>query len=110
MKEGKIQTLIRKEAHKYDLVLLRNNVGSLQNKTGRWVQFGLCKGSSDLIGWHKLTGKFVAIEVKRPGQKLREDQKDFIDRVKEAGGIAGVARHPDDLAEILTDCHIYSTL
>ena len=110
MKEGNIQQLIRLEAHKYDLVLLRNNVGSLEDKTGRWVQFGLCKGSSDLIGWHKTTGKFVAIEVKRPGQKLRPDQKDFIDRVKEAGGIAGVARCPDDLAEILTDCSINATL
>jgi hypothetical protein len=85
-------------------------VGSLQDKTGRWVQFGLTKGSSDLIGWHKKTGKFVAIEVKRPGQELRKDQKNFIDQVRKAGGIAGVARSPDDLAEILTDCNISVTL
>jgi hypothetical protein len=110
LKESKIQREIRLEAHKYDLVLFRNNVGNLKSEAGHWVRFGLCKGASDLIGWHKPTGKFTAIEVKRPGQKPRADQQNFIDQIRKSGGIAGVARSPDDLAEILTDCNINATL
>jgi hypothetical protein len=106
MKETNIQQLIRLEAHKYDITIFRNNVGKLENKAGGWVRFGLCKGSSDLIGWHNKTGKFVAIEVKKPREKLREDQKNFLDRVKASGGIAGVARKPEDIKEILLDCSL----
>ena len=31
--------------------LFRNNVGKLKTEDGRFVRFGLCEGSSDLIGW-----------------------------------------------------------
>ena len=35
-----------------DLRLCRNETGKLPDpRTGRWVQFGLAKGSSDLIGF-----------------------------------------------------------
>ena len=37
------------------LRLFRNQVGELPNpRTGRYVQFGLAKGSSDLIGFKKI--------------------------------------------------------
>jgi hypothetical protein len=106
MKETNIQQLIRLEAHKYDITIFRNNVGQFENKAGRWVRFGLCKGSSDLIGWHNKTGRFVAIEVKRPSEKVREDQQNFLDKVKAAGGIAGVARKPEDIGEIMMESNL----
>jgi hypothetical protein len=66
----------------------------------RYVTFGLCPGSSDLIGWH--AGKFLAIEVKTAAGKARVNQERFINAVLVAGGIAGVARSPDDAALLVT--------
>jgi hypothetical protein len=101
--ETAILQQFRMAASDLGLTLFRNNSGSLQDKNGRWVRFGLCKGSADLIGWHNGTGKFVAIEVKRPGQKPHKEQTLFLDAVRKAGGIAGVAYSPDDLKIILAD-------
>jgi hypothetical protein len=65
----------------------------------RYVTFGLCVGSSDLIGWHG--GRFLAVEVKDAAGKARADQERFINAVLTAGGIAGVARSPDDALLLL---------
>ena len=94
--------------------LFRNNTGALKDQTGRLVQFGLCKGSSDLIGWStvKITNEmvgshvavFTAIEVKTPKGKATTLQTAFIDTVKKAGGFAGVARSVDEAGEIINLC------
>lgn len=42
-------------------------------------------GISDIIGM--IEGRFVAIEVKLPGNKPRPDQLEFLDNVKRAGGV-----------------------
>ncbi len=86
--------------------LFRNNTGAIKDAEGRLVRFGLCKGSSDLIGLKPITitpemvGKkiaaFVAIEVKTPTGKPTAEQLHFIDRVKAFGGIAGIARSVED--------------
>lgn len=61
-----------------DLVLWRNNSGALTDDTGRLIRFGLGNDSAqanrrmksaDLIGIHRPSGRFVSIEVKRPGWK-----------------------------------------
>ena len=72
---------------------------------------GLCKGSSDLIGWTPVTitpedvGKqiavFTAIEVKTGKATTTKEQKAFIKAVSEAGGIAAVARRAGDVEGIL---------
>ena len=77
---------------------------------GRLVTFGLAPGSSDLIGWktHKISiedvgkeiAQFVAIEVKDKG-KATEQQTKFINTVKGAGGIAGVAKSITDALALL---------
>lgn len=91
--------------------LFRNNTGKLQDARGRWVEFGLCVGSSDLIGWTTLeitpdmVGKkvavFTAIEVKTAKGNPSPEQRNFISRVREAGGIAGIARSPEDARNII---------
>ena len=46
-----------------DLRLFRNETGKLPDpRTGRWVQFGLAKGSSDLIGFKtiKITPEMIS--------------------------------------------------
>ena len=87
------------------LQLWRNNVGAA--KLGRrWVRFGLCKGSSDLIGFTEvritpgMVGKTVAVftacEVKKDEQaKTSPEQDDFGAKVEKAGGIFVVATTPD---------------
>lgn len=66
----------------------------------RMVQCGLCKGSSDLVG---LTpdGRFLAVEVKPPTGRVTDEQRNFIERINELGGVAGVARSPEEAVKLL---------
>ena len=107
MRERDLQTLIRIEAASQGITMFRNNVGRGFTADGSRIQFGLCPGSSDLIGWRTVTvtpdmvgrqlAVFVAIEVKTPHGKLSSEQQRFLDAVTQAGGFACVARSPDDL-------------
>jgi len=101
MKEINIQQNIIVRAAQLGVKLLRNNVGAYKDKVGNWVRYGLGVGSSDLIGIRRRDGRFVAIEVKRPGEKPTKEQIQFIEHVKEFGGIAAVVTNPDQLEEIL---------
>lgn len=90
--------------------LFRNNVGALQDKTGRWVYFGLCEGSGDLIGWKarlitladvgKTIAQFASVEVKRHGGRTERrragKQGDWRDAVLDAGGVATIAYSVED--------------
>jgi len=90
--------------------LFRNNTGALKDHSGRLVRYGLCTGSSDLIGWHTVTitpdmvgqsvAVFVAIEVKDRARATPEQLR-FIEVVRAAGGLAGVARTVDQARAIL---------
>ena len=85
------------------LVLLRNNIGTMTDRTGRVVSFGVGgKGGSDLIGWRTVNGVavFCAIEIKDRGS-VTPDQRRFLDAVQRAGGIAGVARDVEEARAIL---------
>lgn len=80
--------------------LFRNNVGALWDSRGRLVTYGLCPGSSDLIGWRSIeitpamvgrkVAVFVALEGKVPGKAATAEQASFGAAVKKAGGIFGV--------------------
>ena len=94
------------------LRLFRNQVGSLPDpKTGRPVQFGLARGSADLIGWRTITitpdmvgsqlAVFTSIEVKTPTGRLTPQQRSWLEAVHRAGGIAGVARSVADALQII---------
>jgi len=81
--------------------------GDVVVRSARPLHAGLCKGSSDLIGLRAVTvtedmvgemlAQFVALEVKRPGAKPTQEQRRFIDFVKNAGGFARVVRCAGDL-------------
>ena len=108
--EQTIQQHIRIACSKGDTRLFRNNTGTLRDQHGRPVQFGLCKGSADLIGWRTVTitpdmvgqqvAVFTSIEVKTLTGRLRPEQQQWLEAVQAAGGIAGVARSVAD-AEVL---------
>lgn len=66
----------------------------------RYVTFGLAPGSADLIGWSN-GGLFTAAEIKIPGGRYREGQKNFLDNVRIAGGIALTIFDPDDISGLV---------
>ena len=93
--------------------MFRNQVGQLPDpRSGRWVQFGLAKGSSDLIGFKSvdITPEMVvqkievfdSIEVKTPTGRTSKPQQNWLTLVKNAGGIGGIARSPEDAMKILS--------
>lgn len=112
MKESPVVRIIRKTIGRGMTRLFVNFVGSVLSLDGsRRFTAGLIKGSSDLIGWHSIVitpemvgqkiAVFTAIECKRPkGGRLSPFQANFIAQVKSAGGIAGVARSPDEAAQL----------
>ena len=81
--------------------------GSYTNKRGitktRMVTLGIA-GTSDIIGYLKGDATFIAIEVKIPGREkyVTDLQKQFLDNVNDAGGIAGVATSVEEAQEIIT--------
>ena len=123
MKESPVQKRILLECGHGDTRLFRQNVGKawigeyrrLRNgdviiKNARRFHSGV-KGMSDLIGWHsvvitpEMVGRKVAIytglEVKGDRGRPTKEQLQFISTVKTAGGIAGIARSPEDAHELL---------
>ena len=97
-----------------NLRIFRNNTGTLPDpRTGRPVQFGLAKGSADLIGWRTITvtpdmvgqqlAVFTSIEVKTPTGRLTPQQRTWLDAVTAAGGIASVVRSVQDALNLLSD-------
>lgn len=72
---------------------------------------GLGKGSPDLVGWSPMVvtpehvgrslAVFAGVEVKRPGQKPRPDQQQWLDMLASQGALAGCATSPEDLNHIL---------
>ena len=113
--EQTIQQHIRIACSTGDTRLFRNNTGTLKDHHGRPVQFGLCKGSADLIGWTTRTitpdmvgqqvAVFTSIEVKTATGRLRPEQQQWLDAVQAAGGIAGVARSVEDAQRLTTAPH-----
>lgn len=90
-----IQIAVSKAGHR----CFRNNQGFFE-RDGRKIRTGLGVGSSDLVGWiggdGPNRGKFLAIEVKRPGGKATEQQIAFIAAVHRAGGVAFICYSVDE--------------
>lgn len=92
-----------------DVVLWRNSAGTAEHfddrtATVRKQRFGLTVGASDLIGIVMVPvlihtpdgfvecrfGRFLALEIKRPGGKPSDEQRMFIELVRAKGGVAEV--------------------
>lgn len=89
--------------------VFRNNVGLARYDDGSTVAYGLAPGSADLIGWHSVTvtpemvgrqvALFLAVEVKSTTGRVSAAQRQFLHVVRRAGGLAFVARSPDEATE-----------
>jgi hypothetical protein len=124
--ESQIQSAIRLAVGQLpDVRLWRNNVGKgvivnvgqligiLTSKSGgiraaiaflkllRPVTWGLCVGSSDLIGIVAPRGRLLSIEVKSAKGTLTEEQEQWIAIVERFGGVAGPARSVDEAMELV---------
>ena len=64
------------------------------------MTFGLCVGSSDIIGITP-SGLFLAIEVKTAKGRATKEQLRFIEAVRKAGGIAGIARSVEEALDLI---------
>ena len=113
--EKDIEKQIILAVQKLGSVVFKNNVGTAEKtdpNTGKkyWVRFGLCEGSSDLIGITPITitqgmvgkriGVFTAIEVKKDVKKgynkhRMETQQRFIDFINKNGGFAFKSDDPE---------------
>jgi hypothetical protein len=101
MKEADLQRLCMMEACKHGALVWRNNQGAYL-KGKHWVKYGVCNpGGSDLIGITK-DGKFLALEIKLPGQQATPAQLNFIKAVVAKGGLAAICYTVDDVKNILT--------
>lgn len=85
--------------------------GDVVIQNARPLHAGLCEGSSDLIGWTvreitpDMIGKkvaiFTAVEIKTDSGRASAAQLNFIGRVRESGGIAGIARNPEEAQNLI---------
>jgi len=72
-----------------------------------FVEFGLCPGSGDFIGWHDLliteamVGRHVAqllsVETKSAKGKAKKHQENWRDQILNAGGIGLIVHDPAQL-------------
>lgn len=123
--ESAVQNEIRLALSKAGVLNFRNNTGQawqgsktirqpngdLLIKNPRPVNFGLHKGSSDIIGLKPVTitedmvgqtlGVFVAIEVKAGKGKPTVPQQVFLKCISEHGGLSGVVWNINEALEVV---------
>lgn len=89
----------------------RNNTGAVKLE-GRFIRYGKV-GSSDIIGILPATGRWLAVETKRPkapgqtGGKLTEPQREFLEMIRDAGGVAICVDDLVTLAEVISTLEIF---
>lgn len=93
-KEADIQAAIRDYLALRGAVVIRVNSGRMPwtDKAGKRRSMAMndSPGCSDLLVCFR--GKFLALEVKRPGEFETPKQAAFLERVRQAGGFARVVR------------------
>ncbi len=76
------------------VVVWRNSTGVANTADGKKQRFGLCVGSSDLVGI--VDGRFLAVEIKAKAGRLRPEQELFLALVRKQKGFACVVRSVDE--------------
>lgn len=65
-------------------------LGWLVDGSADWIGYRPLTITADMVG--KTVAQFVAIEAKSKDGVLKDEQEKFLNAVKDAGGVAGVAR------------------
>ena len=98
MTEAEIQLSILKYLKTIDVSAWRNNSGKVR-VNGGWMQLAP-EGSTDIIGYLP-GGKFLGIEVKKPGKKPTVKQTEWMEDAAGSGCIIIVAHCLDDVIRSL---------
>lgn len=101
MKEQNVQAACLMALSQAGCLVWRQDTGAYRARSGALVRYGLCVGSSDIIGLSP-DGRFLAVEVKTDTGRATEAQLRFIAAVQAAGGRAGIARSAADAVAIAT--------
>lgn len=99
MLESVIQNKIRCALSKYGVVI-RMNTGNVQTQSGTYIRCGV-KGMSDLLFVGQ--GYIAWIEVKTPTGKPSPEQIKFINRMRQLGHRAGIARSVEEALDIVNN-------
>lgn len=104
--EAEILRAIIQLLHRHPRVakVWRQNSGTFQERnrdgTVRYVRANTAKGMSDIMGILR-DGRTLAIEVKSRTGRMRPGQEEFLQAIRQAGGVAGVCRSVEDAIALL---------
>lgn len=80
----------------------------IHNVDNRLLHTGLGLGTADIIGVVPPHGRFIAVEVKRPGGNVSENQKRWLAVVRQFGGVSGIATNVDEALALVAEARAYS--
>jgi len=96
MREAPILRAIRRALGRLPDVRLWRNECGVAKHAGRFVRYGLVRGSADLVGILSPEGRVFALEVKAPGGSLTPEQAAWLALVRRFGGFAAVVHSVDE--------------
>ena len=108
MRESEIQRGIELElGAEPDLLLMRNANGVARNidpeGRERFTRMGLPNGSPDLVGILSPRGKWLALEVKRPGESTTAEQRRVHAIWRRFGAFVATVHSPDEARAALEE-------
>lgn len=106
--EKEIQSLLLQYLKLHGVLCWRQNQGAMSGEyhgKRRFLRFASMPGISDILAVLP-GGTFLAVEVKREGNKPTPEQTAFLDRVRLSGGVAGVCRSLADLEQLLQEAGV----
>lgn len=115
--ESGVSACVALEVDRWGGAAWRNNSGACVDSTGRQVRYGLANDSkrinevfksSDRIGLVPGSGRFLAVECKPRGWRYRGTDREvaqlnFMQRVRDLGGVACFATCVDDVARAINE-------
>ncbi len=113
-RERDVTAEARSELARAGVVSWRNNVGVLRDENGRYVAYGLCPGSADLIACVQTSlacpscgvalppiGRFVGVELKGPTARWTDEQRAWGAIVERERGVYGLVYQGSDVVSVL---------
>ena len=101
--EHSIQNAVRRALSENGCMIFRINVGKGRTFDGRYFGTGVPVGFSDLFGVRRSDGKAIFIEVKTKTGRVRPEQKNFIEKMRRSGAVAGICRSAEDAIRLITE-------
>jgi hypothetical protein len=98
--EGDVRRSIEIALNKQGLVRVFLNAQYSGPARGGYTRAGLGTGTADLVGYVLGSGRFFALEVKKPKARGASDvQQEWIDQTNREGGYACVVRTSEEACE-----------